>query len=72
MIALQRLTRNGNSSTVTIKKGILEFLGWLPGHYVLVELREDKTIVLRAPTADDISVLQRRPMVDQPQQGTML
>jgi antitoxin component of MazEF toxin-antitoxin module len=31
MRALQKLTRNGNATAVTIPRAILHTLGWLPG-----------------------------------------
>ena len=38
MKALQKLTRNGNTTTVSIARPLLVHLGWLPGELVVVEL----------------------------------
>jgi hypothetical protein len=70
--SLQKLTRNGNSSTITIKGPMLRATGWLPGRYVLVELTEQRTIHVRTPTEADISALQSAPRPTDPAPGGLL
>lgn len=55
MRKLQKLVRNGNSTQVTLAPQMLCFLGWLPGEAVIVELTENKSIVLRRPTESDFA-----------------
>lgn len=55
MRALQKLTRNGSSTCVTIPRPILIALGWLPGQAVVVEVLEDKSVHIRLPVLEDVS-----------------
>ena len=72
MKALVKLSRNGNSSTITIKGPILRSLGWLPGRYILVEILEDKTLRVRPPTEADITALQSAPRLPEVMQGELV
>ena len=49
MRRLQKLIRNGNSTMVTISPQVLAWLGWVPGQLIVVELTENKRIVVREP-----------------------
>jgi len=53
MRALQKLVVNGNSTQVTIPRPALFFLGWLPGEAIILEVTENKQIILRRPVADE-------------------
>lgn len=53
MRALQKLTRNGNATCVSIPRAILTTIGWLPGQSIIVELLEDSSLRIRRPAASD-------------------
>lgn len=53
MRALQKLTRNGNATCVSIPRAILHTIGWLPGESIILELLEDQSLRIRRPSADD-------------------
>lgn len=53
MRALQKLTRNGNSTAVTIPRTILHALGWLPGESLIMEIVDDGRVELRRPNEHD-------------------
>jgi len=53
MRALQKLVSNGNSTQVTIPRAALFWLGWLPGEAIILELTENKHIVIRKPGPDE-------------------
>lgn len=55
MRALQKLTRNGNSTAITIPRTLLHALGWLPGESVIIELLEDRSIRIRRPVERDFA-----------------
>lgn len=55
MRRLQKLVRNGNSTQVTLAPQMLCWLGWLPGESIIVELTENKSIVIRRPGADEFA-----------------
>lgn len=55
MRRLQKLVRNGNSTQVTLSPQMMCFLGWLPGEAIIVELTDNKNVVVRRPTADDFA-----------------
>lgn len=55
MLRLQKLTRNGNATTVSIKRAWLEFLHWHSGQTVVLTLTEENTIVIRAPRPEDFA-----------------
>lgn len=57
MRALQRLVRNGNSTTITIPRVMLVSIGWLPGEYVVLELLDDHSVRVRRPEERDIAPL---------------
>jgi antitoxin component of MazEF toxin-antitoxin module len=59
MRALQKLTRNGNSTTVVIPRPLMFYLGWLPGQAIILEVLEDKSVRLRIPVESDF--MPRRP-----------
>lgn len=53
MVALQKLRRNGNATSVSIPRPMMMHLGWFTGKAIIVELLEDRTIRLRPPTPTD-------------------
>lgn len=55
MRRLQKLVRNGNSTQVTLSPQMLTWLGWLPGEAIIVELTEQKNIVIRRPHESDFA-----------------
>lgn len=55
MRALQKITRNGNSSAITIPRTLLHTLGWLPGESVVIELLEDRSLRIRRPVERDFA-----------------
>lgn len=55
MRALQKLVRNGNSTHVAIPRTVLVWLGWLPGEPIILEVAENKTIILRRPAPDEFT-----------------
>jgi antitoxin component of MazEF toxin-antitoxin module len=57
--ALQKLTRNGNATAVTIPRAILAWLRWLPGEFVILEVLEDQSVLVRRPTERDIAPIHR-------------
>ena len=44
MLKVVRLTVNGNSTQVTIPRRMLDALSWRAGEFVVLTLREDKTL----------------------------
>ena len=54
MIAIQKLTKNGNAVTVAIPRAILNHLGWLPSQWIAIALNEDNTVTVRIPTNEDL------------------
>lgn len=63
MRALQKLVANGNSTQVTIQRALLAWLGWLPGEAVIVEVTEDKTVIIRKPAPNEFLTPHARPVV---------
>lgn len=55
MRALQKLSRNGNATTISIPRAILAHLGWLPGEAMIVEVLENHEVLIRRPRADDFA-----------------
>lgn len=55
MRALQKLTRNGSSTAVTIPRTLLHTLGWLPGEAIILELLEDRSVRIRRPVERDFA-----------------
>jgi len=55
MRGLQKLVRNGNSTQITIPRTVLYHLGWLPGQAVILEVLEDKSILIRPPRETDFA-----------------
>lgn len=53
MKRLQRLVRNGNSTQVTLAPQMINFLGWLPGQEIIVELTDHNFIIVRKPAPSD-------------------
>lgn len=51
---IRQLTRNGNSTQVTMPKDLLMYLRWFTGDAVVVELTERGTVEVRRATADDL------------------
>lgn len=49
-----KITRNGNASTVTIPRRMLDFLRWRAGDTVTVELTVRRTIEVRETTMLDL------------------
>lgn len=65
MRALQKLTRNGNSTAVSIPRPLLFQLGWIPGRAVIVELTEDcKSLVVRLPNEKDFGPVSAPRLLD--------
>ncbi len=58
MRALQKLTRNGNSTSITIPRPVLFVLGWLPGESMILEVLEDHSIRVRRPVERDFAPIQ--------------
>ena len=54
---IQKLTRNGNATAVTIPRAVLHYLGLTCGEWLIVEVLEDRSIRLRRPEENDF----RRP-----------
>lgn len=50
---LQRLSRNGSSTAVTVSKPVMRHLGWLPGQTVIVEVHDDNSLHVRLPNDSD-------------------
>lgn len=44
MIAMVKLTRNGNGTMITIPKALVGFLNWNPGEHVAIAVHENKTL----------------------------
>jgi antitoxin component of MazEF toxin-antitoxin module len=61
--AIQKLTRHGNATGVNIPRAILIHLGWLPGQGIVIELTEDKSLILRRPNERDYAPL-RAPRIE--------
>lgn len=55
MRAVQKLVRNGNSTQITIPRSILIHLGWIQGQLVVLDVLEDKSIVVRVPCERDFA-----------------
>lgn len=53
MRRLQKIVKNGGSVHVSLAPQMLCYLGWLPGEAVIVELTEQKSIVVRRPHPDE-------------------
>ena len=53
MRALQKLVRNGNSTQFTIPRAILIHLNWVAGETMMLEVREDGSMLLRRPRESD-------------------
>lgn len=63
MRALQKLVRNGNSTQVTIPRTVCHFLGWLPGEPVILEITDEKTLLIRRPGPNDFAPKRMVPMM---------
>jgi antitoxin component of MazEF toxin-antitoxin module len=58
MRAVQKLTRNGNATAVSIPRAFLFKLNWVPGRSVVVELTENcDAIVVRLPREADFGLV---------------
>lgn len=55
MRALQKICVCGNSAHVAIPKAALFWLGWLPGEQIILELTENKQVVLRRPGPNEFA-----------------
>lgn len=66
MVVIHKLTRNGNSTMMSIPLGFIRALGWSCGEQIALELAEDGTIWVRRPTLRDLRASNRRPMVAAP------
>lgn len=53
--ALQKLCRNGNSTSISIPRPLLAFVGWIPGQSVILDVLEDKSILVRLPVERDFA-----------------
>lgn len=66
MVAVHKLTRNGNGTQISIPSAFIRTLGWDCGERVAIELCEDGTIWLRRPTVRDLRSPAGRPMSTAP------
>lgn len=62
MRAFQKIVTRGSSIGVNLPRPMLCILGWLPGEHIVVELLEDKSVLLRRLNERDI-MSQRNPRV---------
>lgn len=46
MLAMVKLTRNGNATTITVPRAIVDHLQWSPGEHVAIAVNENKTITV--------------------------
>lgn len=46
MVAMVKLTRNGNATTITVPRAIVEHLRWNPGEHVAIAVNENKTLTV--------------------------
>jgi antitoxin component of MazEF toxin-antitoxin module len=53
---MNKLVRNGNSTAVTIPLRALEWLQWNAGQPVVVEILQDRSVLVRTPTPSDLGV----------------
>jgi antitoxin component of MazEF toxin-antitoxin module len=53
---MNKLTRNGNSTTVCIPTRALEWLQWNAGEPIIVEIQADRSVLVRKPTLEDLRV----------------
>lgn len=72
MRKLTKISQHGNSATITIPRQLLTHLKWSTGHYVILELTEHKTLHIRPPKEEDISVLQSVPRLPEPTQEQLV
>ena len=63
--AFQKLVKNGNSTQVTIPRVVLFYLGWLPGSPIILEVTEDKQLIVRKPVEADFGPQHMQPIVQQ-------
>lgn len=63
MRRLQKLVRNGNSTQVTLAPQMLDFLGWVPGQEIIVELTEHQFLIIRRPSPSDYATKPNRPVM---------
>lgn len=63
MRAIQKLVRNGNSTQITIPRTVLIHLGWIPGQPVILEILEDRSIVIRTLREADLAPARMLPTV---------
>ena len=54
MKVIRKLTRNGNSTTVSFHPAILDFMRWRPGDHLVLEVRSREEVVLRLPHDADL------------------
>jgi antitoxin component of MazEF toxin-antitoxin module len=64
MRAQQKLTQKGNSFGFSIPKQMLVFLGWLPGESFIVELTDDRSVLIRRVTERDLAPIGPPRMLD--------
>lgn len=55
MKRLQKLVRNGNSTQVTLPPQMMNFLSWLPGQEIIVELTDHGFVIIRKPSPSDFT-----------------
>ncbi len=70
--ALQRITRNGNSSTLTIPRALMTYLDWRVGDPITIEVQPDRTLKIRPPVAADLQRPPARAIVQQTPEGADL
>jgi antitoxin component of MazEF toxin-antitoxin module len=57
VFTLGKLSRSGNSTHVAIPRQMLDALGWASGQYVVVELQQNGSVLVRRPTGKDFQRL---------------
>jgi antitoxin component of MazEF toxin-antitoxin module len=46
MLAMVKLTRNGNATTITVPRAIVDHLQWSPGEHVAIQVNANHTITV--------------------------
>lgn len=46
MVAMVKLTRNGNGTMITVPKAVCEYLRWNPGDHVGIAVNENGTLTV--------------------------
>lgn len=46
MLAMVKLTRNGNATTITVPRAVVDHLQWHPGEHVAIAVNENRTLTI--------------------------